>query len=150
MLNLPLPENLQGRSFRGLLTGDSYAPRSEIFAEKTFHTAYEPMRAIRTATHKLIANFEIGLAYDVPADVMQSPIYPLLVPELARVRDHIELYDLTVDPWERANHAGTPELAEIERDLLARLHAWMLETGDPLLDGPIPSPFFRESRSRLL
>lgn len=149
VLDLPLPGNLQGRSFHGLLTGGSYASRAEVFAEKTFHTAYEPMRAIRTETHKLIVNFEIGLAFDVPGDVMQSPIYPLLISELNRVRDHIELYDLVADPWERVNLAGAPAFAEIERDLRARLVAWMSDTADPLLHGPIDSPYARASRSLL-
>jgi N-sulfoglucosamine sulfohydrolase len=148
-LDLPLPGNLQGHSFWPLIRGDGYRPRTEIFAEKTFHTAYEPMRAIRTATHKLIVNFEIGLAYDVPADVMQSPIYPLLVPVLVHVRDHVELYDLTSDPWEQSNIAGSADFTDIESELINRLRAWMDETGDPLLNGPVPSPFYDESCRRL-
>lgn len=148
-LDLPLPGNLQGRSFWPLLRYDGHEPSTEIFAEKTFHAAYEPMRAIRTATHKLIVNFEIGLAYDVPADVLQSPIYPLLIPSLARVRDHVELYDLMVDPREQQNLAGRTEFADIESELLNRLHRWMDETADLLLLGPVDSPFYRETRNRL-
>ena len=75
-LGLPLGPDLHGRSVWPLLQGDAYTPRTEIFAEKTFHTHYEPMRAIRTAHHKLIVNFEISAAVDVPADVRASPIYP--------------------------------------------------------------------------
>jgi arylsulfatase A-like enzyme len=148
-LCLPLPTNLQGQSFWPLLRGEAYEPRTAVFAEKTFHTAYEPMRAIRTERHKLIVNFETGLAFDVPGDVMQSPIYPPLIPQLNRVRDHVELYDLAADPWEWSNLAARPELVELEADLLHRLRAWMAETGDPLLSGPIASPFFHESVRRL-
>src|SRR5258707_6931669 len=51
-LGLPVPAAVQGRSFWPLLTGDDYVARDQIFAEKTFHTYYEPMRAIRTLDHK--------------------------------------------------------------------------------------------------
>lgn len=148
-LDVPLPANLQGRSFLPLLRGSGGRTRDQVFAEKTFHTAYEPMRAIRTATHKLIVNFEVGLAFDVPGDVMQSPIYPLLLPSLIRVRDHVELYDLGADPWERANVAGQAEHAGVEADLLDRLRRWMVDTADPLLEGSVSSPFARSSREAL-
>ena len=148
-LGFPLPANLQGRSFWPLLAGETYAPRTEIFAEKTFHTAYEPMRAVRTAAHKYIVNLELSTAVDVPADVRESPIYPLLIPELSRVRDHVELYDLTVDPWEGRNLAGEPGLAEVEEELRQRLLRWMRETGDPILAGPVASPYYHEALRRL-
>jgi hypothetical protein len=90
------------------------------------------------------------LAYDVPGDVMQSPIYPLLAPELNRPRDHVELYDLAGDPWERTNLAGRPESAEIEAELRRRLYRWMQETNDPLLGGPVSSPFRTTAVDRLL
>ena len=147
---LPVPGHMQGRSFWSLLTKGDYSPRDEIFAEKTFHTAYEPMRAIRTRTHKLIVNFEVGLAFDVPGDVMQSPIYPRIVPELNRPRGHVELYDLTSDPWERTNLAGQPEAAELGVELRHRLHQWMIETNDPILHGAIGSPFRARAVDRLL
>ena len=35
----------------------------------------------------------------MPSDVRESPIYPLLIREFGRVRDHVELYDLAVDLW---------------------------------------------------
>ncbi len=53
-----------------------------------------------------------------------------------------ELYDLERDPQERENLAGRPESAEVERDLKRRLADWMRETEDPLLRGPVASPFY--------
>ena len=148
-LDLPIPAPLQGRSFWPLLQGDPYTPRSEIFAEKTFHTYYEPMRAIRTATHKYIANFEVSTAVDVPADVRTSPAYPLLLPEFDREREPVELYDLTADPGERTNLAGQVAVAATETDLRRRLRAWMRETDDPLLAGPVASPYYADALRRL-
>jgi arylsulfatase A-like enzyme len=148
-LDLPLPANLQGRSFWPLLRDAPFEPRAEIFAEKTFHTSYEPMRAVRTATHKYIVNFEISTAVDVPADVRESPIYPLMLPAFGRVRDHTELYDLTSDPFEQTNLTGHPNLTKVEADLRTRLRRWMRETDDPLLRGPVVSPYYREALRRL-
>jgi arylsulfatase A-like enzyme len=105
----------------------SYVPRSEVFVEKTFHTYYEPMRAIRTAHHKLIVNFEISTTVDVPTDIRASPIYPLLLPELDTVRAPVELYDLDIDPWEQRNQADHPNYTAIRAELSHRLLRWMQE-----------------------
>lgn len=148
-LELPHHDNLQGISLWPALRHLPATPRREIFAEKTFHTHYEPMRAIRTAEHKLIVNLEIGTTIDVPVDVQQSPIYPLVIPAISGVRQYVEFYDLAADPNERTNLAGQPESAEIERDLLRRLLRWMEETDDPILRGPIASPFYTEALRRL-
>jgi N-sulfoglucosamine sulfohydrolase len=136
---------MHGKSFWPLLRGTQYTARDEIFAEKTFHTYYEPMRAIRTERHKLIVNFEVSTRVDVPSDIRQSPIYPLMLGEFDEVRPPIELYDLHADPWEQDNLAGAPEYLRIEMDLRQRLLAWMQETHDPLLAGPVASPYYADS-----
>jgi arylsulfatase A-like enzyme len=149
-LGLPLPGRLQGRSFWPLLTGaGAYSPRTEVFAEKTFHTYYEPMRAIRTARHKLIVNFEVSTVVDVPSDIRESPIYPLMLRQLNDVRPSIELYDLAADPWEQHNLADTPDVDAIQADLRQRLLRWMTETDDPLLRGPVASPYYADALARL-
>lgn len=142
-LELPIDSRLHGRSYWSLLQGQASVHNMEIFAEKTFHTAYEPMRCIRTTTHKLIVNFEIDLSINVPGDIQLSPIYPLMLDEIARTRKPVELYDLIRDPNETTNLAGTPELEEIEHDLKAKLLGWMESTDDPLLQGPIASPYYK-------
>src|SRR5204862_6265104 len=112
---------MHGRSFWPLLQHVSYTPRTEVFAEKTFHTYYEPMRAIRTDRHKLIVNFEVSTRVDVPPGIRESPIYPLMLSELDGVRPPVELYGLEADAWERNNLAGQPEHASTESDLRGRL-----------------------------
>jgi N-sulfoglucosamine sulfohydrolase len=137
-----VPSNTHGHSFWPLLTGRPYSPRSEVFAEKTFHTYYEPMRAVRTDRHKLIVNFEISTRVDVPADVRESPIYPLMLAELDGVRSPVELYDLEQDRWEQRNLAEESDYAAVQADLRQRLLEWMRSTDDPLLRGPVSSPFY--------
>ena len=48
------------------------------------------------------------------------------------------LYDLWLDPAEGTNRIDGPSLAEVAHDLRSRPHTWMLRTGDPLLEGPVP------------
>ena len=148
-LGIGVPPAVQGRSLWPLLQGRSYTPRSAVFAEKTFHTYYEPMRAVRTATHKLIVNFEVSTAVDVPADIRQSPIYPLMLTQFDGIRVPIELYALADDPWEQRNLADAPELASVQADLSHRLLGWMQATDDPLLHGPVASPYYADAFGRL-
>jgi arylsulfatase A-like enzyme len=150
-LGMAPPSDIQGRSCWPLLSGNAagYAPRTEVFAEKTFHTYYEPMRAVRTEHHKLIVNFEASTRVDVPVDVRESPIYPVMLSELDGVRPPVELYDLRADRWERNNLAGSRELADVETDLRQRLLGWMRSTHDPLLSGPIASPYYSDALARL-
>jgi arylsulfatase A-like enzyme len=139
----PVPESVQGRSFLSLLRGGAYAPREEVFAEKTFHNEYDPLRCIRTDRHKLIARLEVSNPIEPPADILASPTYRTMIEETLRPRaTPFELYDLEADPLERENLSGKPETADLERDLKRRLASWMRETDDPLLKGPVASPFY--------
>jgi arylsulfatase A-like enzyme len=149
-IGLPLPQELHGRSFWPLLQGQSYRANDYIFAEKTFHTAYEPMRGVRSKTHKLIVNFEVDTKVSVPDDIRQGLIYPLMIDDLIGQRDIIELYDLTNDPGEVCNLARDPELAGVEADLKHELLTWMRETDDPLLSGPVASPYYDKTHQSLL
>jgi arylsulfatase A-like enzyme len=150
VLGLVTPPTIQGHSLWALLSGyGSYTPRSEVFAEKTFHTYYEPMRAIRTDRHKLIVNFEVSTRVDVPSDIRQSPIYLLVREQFDVVREPVELYDLIEDPWEQHNLAARHEMASLDSDLRERLLNWMRTTDDPLLRGPVASPYYAHVVSRL-
>lgn len=132
---LPVPDGVQGRP---LSDG-----RDAIFAEKTFHSYYDPMRCVRTERHKLIRNFEQSFAIEVPSDIQAGPIFRSDPRRYSRDRPHVvELYDLQSDPLELNNLAGQAEVAEIERDLGDQLWSWMRETDDPLLEGPLASPWY--------
>ena len=143
MLGLGAPEEVQGRSFWGLLAGQPCVEREAIYAEKTYHTYYDPMRAIRTARWKLIANFEFAPwqetspDYDNNAKSYVEVSRAVQVPYGQQYHPPYELFDLEADPWEQVNLADDPAYAEVRDDLARRLRKWMRDTGDPLLDGPM-------------
>jgi N-sulfoglucosamine sulfohydrolase len=139
-----VPAGIQGRSFLSLLRGGAYEPREAIYAEKTFHSYYDPMRCVRTRRHKYIRNFETAFAVEVPGDVQQGPIFRANVGRYSTDRPNIvELYDLEADQLEEHNLSGSSSLTGIEEALSAELWRWMRETQDPLLQGPVASPRYR-------
>ncbi|RKQ85042.1 arylsulfatase A-like enzyme [Solirubrobacter pauli] len=110
-----------------------------VFAEMTFHAAYEPQRAIRTRRYKYIRRFDNGHEGPVLVNIDDSPSKDyLLAHGLAdRTPAAEELYDLVFDPGEASNLAGDPAHEGTLNELRGRLLEWMAETGDPLLQGPV-------------
>jgi N-sulfoglucosamine sulfohydrolase len=137
----PLSDGLHGTSLLPLARREVDEVREELFAELTYHAAYDPQRAIRTRRHKLIRHFGERLLPVLP-NVDDSPSKELLVAAGwgEQPRPRVELYDLLADPGEMRNLAGEERIAPRRAELEARLEAWMRETGDPLLDGPVPVP----------
>jgi N-sulfoglucosamine sulfohydrolase len=136
------PQWLQGRSLVDMLAGDE-APgaRAEIFAELTYHAAYEPQRAIRTERFKYVRRFD-DYPYPVLPNCDDSPSKEAYLDRgwatrpVARER----LHDLFFNPGEGRNSIDDPAYVEIAADLRARLERWMRKTDDPLLHGPVPPP----------
>lgn len=147
-LGLAIPGTLQGESYWQLLQGEKRPVRDVVYAGKTFHTDYEPQRMIRTERYKLIWNAEVDII-NVPADIMHSPIYPQMIDTLTTERPPLELYDLQHDPQETNNLAGQAAYSRIETDLRARLFQWMRDTDDPILNGPIASPYYARALRQL-
>jgi arylsulfatase A-like enzyme len=130
-----------GESMRPLLVGSEEPIRDEVFSEVSYHAGYEPQRCIRTLTHKLIRFFEEDRT-PLMVNIDDSPSKTLVHEHgfAERARDAVQLYDLILDPAERNNLAGDPDYAAVREDLSDRLTAWMKQTNDPLLLGPIPKP----------
>ena len=115
----------------------------EVFGEVTFHAAYEPQRAVRTRRFKYVRRFDPEHTTPVLANVDDSPSKELLLEYGWAEQEQApeQLYDLIFDPGEAANLVADPAYAEPLADLRGRLDAWMRETGDPLVDGPVdPQP----------
>lgn len=150
LIGVEIPENVQGESFLSQITEvPNNRQREEIFAEKTYHTTYDPIRCIRTSEYKLIMHFNTYDTVDVPIDAKDSPVYQVMLEDLVKPNEYCELFDLEKDPLEENNLAGKPEFKEILSRLLKQLHQWMIETNDPLLEGPVPSPQYKKAKDIL-
>ena len=136
-----LPEGINGYSLVPLVRQRETEIRHELFAELTYHAAYDPQRAIRTHRHKLIRHFGDRLEPVLP-NVDDSPSKDLLIRAGwgRRPRQPVEFYDLVLDPGEMRNLADDTAQADVLANLDDRLHEWMRETADQLLQGPIPPP----------
>ncbi len=155
----PVPEQVQGRSFRSLLRGEPYEPHEAVFTERNFHgerprrgaedyiDRYDPVRAVRTPEFHYIRWFrpEIKprplLPFEAPAGWDQeSRRLDSAFPPSDRPRNREELYHVTHDPQEFVNVADRPEYRDVKTDLRARLEDWIRETDDFVLDKPPARP----------
>ncbi len=138
--SVPAPQSIQGRSFRPLLMADCDGcdQRNCIYAENTFHTCYDPRRAVRTSRWKYIRAFEPGPDLALLHDIAAQPSAVAMAKRFTAPRAAEELYDLSVDPDETCNLADVPRWCGVRDELSARLTDWMRQTEDPLLSAPIP------------
>ncbi len=140
LVGIEPPSFLQGVSLMPLIRRRTTTIRDEIFAEMTWHAAYEPQRAVRTERWKYIRRFGERRTPVLP-NCDDSPSKDLLLRYGWAERETAfeQLYDLVFDPNEAANLAADPAYAGPLAELRGRLDGWMHETDDPLLYGdPIP------------
>jgi len=141
VLGIDHPDWLQGRSLMPIVTGVEEEVRDAIFAEGTYHAAYEPQRAIRTPRWKLVRRFGDRRLPVLP-NIDDSPSKQVWLDHGYAEREQapLQLFDLVFDPNEACNVADRPEHAPVVEHLTTRLERWMRGTGDPLLDGPVAAP----------
>jgi len=133
-----IPEKIAGKSFLPILKGESERIHREIFAEKTYHEIYDPIRGIRTEKYKYIKNFEeLDTLYQIPKDIMMDPSGKVMREQYDKDRPMEELYDLENDPNEMNNIIDNSEYADVAYELRTKLNDWMINTDDPLLEGKV-------------
>jgi N-sulfoglucosamine sulfohydrolase len=135
------PAFAQGRSLLPLVRREAREINDAIYAELSYHAAYDPQRAIRTRRYKYIRLFGDQLEPVLP-NIDDGPTKDLLVAAGygSRRRSRESLHDLVFDPMEAHNLVDDPQHADVLAELRERLEAWMRDTDDPLLDGPVPAP----------
>jgi arylsulfatase A-like enzyme len=141
LLEIDYPSWLQGTSMLPLLRGEVKQIHDAIFAEVTYHAAYEPQRAVRTQRWKYIRRFDHHLGPVLP-NCDDSPSKDVLIQHGWRERSRPleQLYDLIFDPNEANNVANDLSVAVVLEEMRTRLDDWMSSTNDPLLHGPVPPP----------
>jgi len=139
LLKLEAPSWLQGKSLLPILRGDAESVRDTVFAEVTFHAAFEPKRSARNKDWNYIRNFAAPHTAVLPncddghsKRLLMEKGWAQCIPPVE------ELYDLHLDPDERINLAADPGYKDILGNMRERLRIWMQQTDDPLLD-PNPS-----------
>jgi arylsulfatase A-like enzyme len=141
LLKIDAPGWLQGKSMMPLIRGKVDETNTEVFAEVTFHAAYEPQRAIRTQRWKYIRRFDERSSPVLPnCDDGPSKDVWLQSGWANRPPAQEQLYDLAFDPNECHNLAGDPAMAEVLTEMRSRLERWMRATDDPLSRGPVSAP----------
>jgi uncharacterized sulfatase len=127
------PENLDGKSFLGVLQGKTQQHSDEIYfsytgvivSENKWQTVPYPSRAIRTRRFKYIRN----LNYTVPHPVLEGKKGE------DGMRPYEELYDLANDPKELNNLAGAEKFQMVKTELSSKIDAWMKQVDDRGIEG---------------
>ena len=135
-IGVDLPVGVQGRSLWPMLTGADY-PREEFasaYAEHGFgglhYTADDDRDPIKEGALNPGCTFDCLNCWSQSGQLrmVRKGDWKLAFDMQGRG----QLYDLSKDPVELDNLFGRPEVAEVERELLADLLAWILRAQDPL------------------
>ena len=148
LAGVEIPGNVQGVSAAPILRGESAAPiRDAVFAEHLSHALRDnTSRCIRTGRYKLIRNFEPGRTILKPIDAHPQGVAEHVVrPRRNGTRPFAQLFDLNDDPVEMNNLAEDEAHADTLRELSARLWQWMADVGDPILQGPLRTPYYEQA-----
>ena len=136
LLDLPIPAFVEGESFADVfLNTPANSPRGAVYSMMHSHGWFIEARCVRTLEHKLIRNFSPSRTY--------IPPFRLLEGKALEERPLLELYDLSNDPSELTNLAHDPEYKHIRDDLDRLLLGWLESVDDPVLQSPVPSPYYQ-------
>lgn len=138
-LGVPVPNAVEGVDQNSSLHDPEHGGiRDRIYAEKSYHNHYDPMRCVRTSTHKLIVNYEERPRLVLPPGIERCATRFGMGDDHLRHRDRVELYDLRNDPEERDNVAESVEQVRMRQELSDDLLGWQRSTSDPVLQGQVP------------
>ncbi len=153
-----LPENLDGKSFLGVLRGESNRHRDHIFTTHSQDKKMNvyPIRSVRDERYKFIRNLRPDCYHSNHSDILRRPNSDAYWhswdqaartdPRAAaiirkyRIRPAEEFYDLQADPQEQVNRIEDKQHQERIAGMRAMLEQWMKDQGDTvrLTDEPYP------------
>lgn len=153
-----VPSDIDGRSFKNVLVGDTSDHRDRIY---TTHTGDGPMnifpiRSVRTKDMKYIWNLRpdayhtnhsnflrrdgAGFFWHSWEDKAKTDPKAQQIIDAYYVRAPVEVFDLKDDPRERHNVANDPKYSGAMRSLRNDLEAWAESQGDDLQPHQAPYP----------
>lgn len=132
LLSVPAPSGIDGESHASEWLNKPETPvRTQVFTEKTYHDAFDPIRAVRSKEFSYIENFAHRPELLLPLDIADSLSARSIDPQVTvDPRPRHELYDLTNDPDERNNLAEDPRYADTRRHYAEILDDWRTRTSD--------------------
>jgi N-sulfoglucosamine sulfohydrolase len=137
--------DLHGRSWLPILEQENPAGWDEVHFSHTFHeiTMYYPMRGVRTRQFKYVRNLFPELEYPHASDLWASATWQSILKAGERTyvgrrsvgkylhRTGEELYDITKDPDEVNNLAGSAQYGATLAALRKQVHEYRAATHDP-------------------
>src|ERR1035441_3994251 len=118
------PAWLEGKSMLPIIRGEANEINDEVFAEVTYHAAYEPKRAVRTGRWKYIRRFGDKHTPVLPNcdDGLSKSVWLEYGWKSMRLPDE-SLYDLIFDPNEHNNLAADPASKTVLTEMRGRLRS---------------------------
>ncbi len=146
-----VPETMEGRSFMPFLTGQTKAPRTHAFAQYTPDMKRDNLsRCVITDRYHLIRYFDQGRSVDYPVDVHpQTFASHQQRCKTKGTRPFVQLFDIQNDPHELKDIGSQEKYASVVRELSQSLLAWMKQVKDPLLEGPLRTPYYDRAMADL-
>lgn len=159
-LNLKIPESVQGKSLKPILSGNAekVVGRDYVFGEHNSHgparAEHYPSRMVFDGRFYYIHNLMHEKSYELPADLRQEkgwgnhsyeatlnakeshPVHYQLLKTLENGRPEKELYDMENDPGQLKNFVDNAEFQDKLVELRSALKEWRKNTGD-LVDDPL-------------
>ncbi|MEJ2614434.1 MAG: hypothetical protein P8Z35_05725, partial [Ignavibacteriaceae bacterium] len=143
---IKIPGNIQGRSFMPFLTGKiNTQPRTRAFSQYTPDMKRDNLsRSVINDKYHLIRYFDQGRAVEYPVDVNPQAFADHIKRCKTRwgARPFAQLYDLSKDPYELNDIGSKPEYASVVKEMSKSLLNWMEQVNDPLLKGPLRTPYY--------
>jgi arylsulfatase A-like enzyme len=168
LCGIPVPEGLEGRSFKALLEGETYQERDTVYGAFYYDAKYDPMCYVRTKKFKYIRSFALTPedAADIPSEVLaehktgtwiradDSDVQRSAAWQMIKKHGPFplppaeELYDLNKDPGEWNNLADDVHYSAVLAELRNKLETFMKQTDSPLFDGKHVSPALSSSGNK--
>ncbi|BBZ32847.1 sulfatase family protein [Mycolicibacterium confluentis] len=139
LLGVEMPADVDGLSHANALLAGAPEIRSAVYATKTYHDSFDPIRAIRTKKFSYIENYAHRPLLDLPWDIEESAPGQAVASYVSAPRPERELYDLVNDPGEQNNLLTGEYAVDVEpvaQELAMLLNEWREKTNDV-----IPSEF---------
>ena len=152
-LEVSIPPTIQGVSFKSCIEGKATSsPRKEVFAQYTPDMKRDNLsRCILTERYHLIRYFDQGRSVDYPVDVHPQEFANHHVRcKTKGTRRFVQLFDIIDDPYELNDIGSKTENASLVEHLSRRLVSWMRAVDDPLLRGPLRTPYYDKAINDLL